>query len=138
MSSNYLHSNITSEIIKAFYVVYNKLGYGFLEKVYQNALLIELRKLYLDCKPAYPIDVYYDDQKVGFYIADIIVDNCVIIEIKAAESLCEEHEAQLVNYLRATNIEVGILLNFGKKASFKRKVFSKEFKQNYTIDPNKS
>ena len=128
MEGNYLHSNITSEIIKAFYEVYNKLGYGFLEKVYQNALLIELRKIYLDCKPAYPIDVYYEGQKIGFYIADIILENSVIIEIKAAESLCEEHEAQLVNYLRATDIEVGILLNFGKKLSFKRKVFSKQYK----------
>ncbi len=128
MEGNYLHTNITAEIIKAFYEVYNKLGYGFLEKVYQNALLIELKKLYLDCKPACQIDVYYDDHKVGFYIADVIVENCVIIEIKASESLCEEHEAQLVNYLKATSIEVGILLNFGKKPSFKRKVFSKEYK----------
>lgn len=129
MGDNYLHSNITSEIIKAYYVVYNKLGYGFLEKVYQNALLIELQKLYFDCKPAYPIDVHYDNHKIGFYIADILVENSVIIEIKAAESLCEEHEAQLINYLKATNIEVGILLNFGKTPSFKRKVFSKEYKQ---------
>ena len=129
MEGNYLHSNITSEIIKAFYEVYNKLGYGFLEKVYQNALLIELRKLYLDCKPVYPVDVYYEGEKLGAYIADIIVENCVIVELKTAESLREEHEAQLVNYLRATNIEVGILLNFGKKPSFKRKVFSKEYKK---------
>lgn len=135
-----MHSNITSEIIKAFYEVYNKLGYGFLEKVYQNALLIELRKLYLDCKAVYPIDVYYEGEKIGSYIADIIVENCVIVELKAAESLCEEHEAQLVNYLKATNIEVGILLNFGKKPSFKRKVFSKEYKQLHSTkeNPNQS
>jgi GxxExxY protein len=75
-----------------------------------------------------PIEVFYDDVKVGFYIADIIVNDCVIIEVKAAEALCEEHEAQLTNYLRATDIEVGILLNFGKKAGFKRKVFSTEYK----------
>ena len=136
MEGNYLHTNITAEIIKAFYEVYNRLGYGFLEKVYQNALLIELKKLYLDCKPAYPIDVYYENEKVGFYIADIIVENCVIIEIKAAESICEEHEAQLVNYLKATDIEVGILLNFGKKPSFKRKVFSKSYKQMHSIESN--
>ena len=128
MPDNYLHSDITSLIIKAFYKVYNHLGYGFLEKVYQNSLLIELRRLNLDCQPLYPIDVFYEKLKVGFYIADIIVNNCVIIEIKAAECLCEDHEAQLTNYLKATDIEVGILLNFGKKPEFKRKVFSKEYK----------
>jgi GxxExxY protein len=139
MEGNYLHTEITSEIIKAYYEVYNKLGYGFLEKVYQNALLIELKKKALDCKPAYSIDVYYDKEKVGFYIADIIVESAVIIEIKAAESLCEQHEAQLVNYLKATSIEVGILLNFGKKPAFKRKVFSKRYKQLQPEEhPNKS
>jgi GxxExxY protein len=104
------------------------LGFGFLERVYQNALLIELRKMGLDCKPNYAIDVYYGEYNVGLYYADILVNNCVIIENKAAENLCPEHEAQLVNYLRATDMEVGILLNFGKKPEFKRKVFSKEFK----------
>jgi GxxExxY protein len=127
-TDNYKHSDITAVIIKAFYNVYNILGYGFLEKVYENALLIELRKLGLECMAQCPIEVFYDDVKVGFYIADIIVNSCVIIEVKAAETLCEEHEAQLTNYLRATDIEVGILLNFGKKAEFKRKVFSTEYK----------
>jgi GxxExxY protein len=128
MDDNYKHSDITALIIKAFYNVYNQLGYGFLEKVYENALLIELRKLGLDCIPQFPVEVFYDEQKVGFYIADIIVNNCVIIEIKAAEAICEEHEAQLTNYLRATDIEVGLHLNFGKKAEFKRKVLSVEYK----------
>lgn len=128
MPDNYKHSDITGVIIKAFYNVYNQLGYGFLEKVYQNALLIELRKHGLECVSQFPIEVFYNNLKVGFYIADIVVNNIVIIEIKAAESLCEEHEAQLTNYLRATDVEVGILLNFGKKAEFKRKVFSTEYK----------
>ena len=128
MSNNYLHSDITSAIIKAFYKVYNKLGYGFLERVYQNSLLLELKKSGLNCDPLHPIDVFYENSKVGFYIADIIVNNSVIIEIKAMESLREEHEAQLVNYLKATDIEVGLLLNFGKKPEFKRKVFSSEYK----------
>ena len=127
-TENYKHSDITGLIIKTFYNVYNKLGYGFLEKVYENALLIELRKLELECIGQYPIEVFYDDLKVGFYIADIIVNNCVIIEVKAAEAICEEHEAQLTNYLKATDIEVGLLLNFGKKAEFKRKVFSEMYK----------
>ena len=128
MTDNYKHSDITGIIIKAFYNVYNQLGYGFLEKVYENALLIELKKLGLECVAQYPVEVFYDDLKVGFYIADIIVNNCVIVEIKAAEALCEEHEAQLTNYLRATDIEVGLLLNFGEKIEFKRKVFSTEYK----------
>ena len=128
MSDNYKHSDITGIIIKAFYNVYNQLGYGFLEKVYENALLIELKKLGVECVAQYPIEVFYDNLKVGFYIADIIVNNCVIVEIKAGEMLCEEHEAQLTNYLKATDIEVGLLLNFGKKIEFKRKVFSTEFK----------
>lgn len=128
MSDNYKYSDITGIIIKAFYNVYNQLGYGFLEKVYENTLLIELKKFKLECVAQKPIEVFYDELKVGFYIADIIVNNAVIIEVKAAEALCEEHEAQLTNYLRATNIEVGLLLNFGKKAELKRKVFSEEYK----------
>ncbi len=128
MGDNYRHSDITGLIIKAFYNVYNQLGYGFLEKVYENAMLIEIRKLGLQCIAQHSIEVFYDNLKVGFYIADIIVHNCVIVEIKAAESLCEEHEAQLTNYLKATDIEVGLLLNFGKKIEFKRKVFSTEYK----------
>ena len=128
MDDNYKHSDITALIIKAFYSVYNNLGYGFLEKVYENAFLIELKKLGLDCLTQFSVEVFYDSTEVGFYIADIIVNNCVIIEIKAAERICEEHEAQLTNYLRATNIEVGLLLNFGKKAEFKRKVFSSKYK----------
>ncbi|HEY1114173.1 MAG TPA: GxxExxY protein [Chitinophagaceae bacterium] len=136
MSDNFLHSNITSRIIKAYYTVFNKMGYGFLEKVYENALLIELRKAGLSCKAQMPIKVYYDQVEVGYYLTDIIVDHKVIIEIKAAESLCEEHEVQLVNYLRATDIEVGILLNFGKQAEFKRKVFCQEYKHHN--QPSKS
>jgi len=128
MAGNYLHSDVTSLIIKAFFKVYNKLGYGFLEKVYQNALIIELRKMGLECVPNFPIHVYYDGCEVGFYVSDIIVNNCVIIENKAAVSLSEENEAQLVNYLKATEIQVGLLLNFGNKPQFKRKVFSNEYK----------
>ncbi|MBI2271670.1 MAG: GxxExxY protein [Bacteroidetes bacterium] len=126
--SNYKYSEITNTIIKCYYNVYNTLGYGFLEKVYENALLIELMNNGLRCSAQYPVEVYYSAKKVGQYFADIIVNECVIIEIKAAEALCEEHEAQLTNYLKATNIEVGLLLNFGKKTEFKRKVFTNEYK----------
>lgn len=121
---NYKHSDITGKIIKAFYSVYNKLGYGFLEKVYENALILELEKLGFNCMQQKSIEVFYDEVKVGQYFADIIVNNSVIIELKAAESLCKEHEYQLINYLKATNIEVGLLLNFGENPEFKRKVFS--------------
>jgi len=124
----YLHSEITEKIIKAYYTVYNKLGYGFLEKVYERAMIIELQKEGMSCLEQIPIDVFYDSMKVGFYIADIFVEGKVIVEVKAAETLSEAHEAQLTNYLKATEAEVGLLLNFGKKPLFKRKVFSALYK----------
>ncbi len=128
MIENYKYSETTNLIIRAFYNVYNNLGYGFLEKVYENALIIELKKLGLKCIKQHPISVFYDDIIVGEYFADIIVDNCVILELKVAENLCNEHECQLVNYLKASDIEVGLLLNFGKKPEFKRKVLTTEYK----------
>ncbi|WP_207492679.1 GxxExxY protein [Aridibaculum aurantiacum] len=128
MNDNYLHSEITSNIIAAFYAVYNKLGYGFLEKVYERCLLIELGKLGHHPIAQHPINVHYENHVVGHYIADILVDDKVIVEVKAADALSKEHEAQLTNYLKATDIEVGLLVNFGKKAEFKRKVFSAQYK----------
>jgi len=119
-----LHSSITDKIIKAFYNVYNMLGYGFLEKVYENSMIIELRKMGCKVKQQHNVKVYYDNKQVGDYYADLIVDESVIIELKAAKNLCPEHEAQLINYLKATEIEVGLLLNFGKKAEFKRKIYT--------------
>ena len=130
MSENYKHSDITDKIIKCFYKVYNTLGYGFLEKVYENALFLELRSLGLFVEKQKQIKVYYESEKVGEYYADLIVSESVIIELKAAESLCEEHEFQLINYLKATEIEVGLLLNFGKNPELKRKVFSNNIKAN--------
>lgn len=127
-NENYKHSDKTDKIIKAFYNVYNKLGFGFLEKVYEHALLIELRKMGIEAVNQFMIKVHYDGVEVGNYFADLFVENCVIVEIKAAEGLIEEHEAQLINYLKATNIEVGLLLNFGKQPAFKRKVFSNSYK----------
>ncbi|MGZ4034804.1 MAG: GxxExxY protein [Bacteroidia bacterium] len=140
MNSNgkYLHSEITNQIIKAYYKVYNKLGYGFLEKVYENALMIELKKFDLECAKQVPIKVFYDSENVGEYFADIIVNKCVIVELKATECLIEEHEAQLINYLRATNIEVGLLLNFGKEAEFKRKAFNNHYKNHKPLQVNKN
>jgi GxxExxY protein len=128
MNTNYKYSEITDKIIRAYYNVYNILGYGFLEKVYENAMMIELPKFGLECKDQFPIKVHYDEKPIGDYFADIIVNDVVIIELKATESLCEEHEAQLINYLKATETEVGLLLNFGKEPQSKRKVFTNEFK----------
>jgi GxxExxY protein len=117
--NNYKHTHLTDQIIKAFYTVYNKLGYGFLEKVYVNALLIELKKMGIPAEAQYAIKVYYDGNVVGEYFADILVDRLVIVEAKAAKTIASDHEAQLLNYLKATDIEVGLLLNFGPKAEFK-------------------
>ncbi len=124
MSEKYLHSELTSKIIRCFYAVYNTLGYGFLEKVYENSLKIELQLSGLKVEAQKKIDVYYSNKVVGVYYADLIVNDTVILEIKAVEALCEEHEFQLINYLKATDIEVGLLLNFGKKPEFKRKIYT--------------
>jgi len=124
MSKEYLHQELTSKIIECFYQVYNTLGYGFLEKVYENALKIELEKSGLIVERQKPIKVYYGSEVVGEYFADLLVNDQVIIELKAAETICEEHEYQLLNYLKATNIEVGLLLNFGKKPEIRRKIFT--------------
>ncbi len=124
----YKYEELTEKVIKAFYAVYNILGYGFLEKVYENALLIELAKMNLSAIAQSPIQVFYDEMLVGEYLSDILVEKCVIVEIKAAKNLMLEHEAQLLNYLKATNIEVGLLLNFGPKPEVKRKAFNNERK----------
>ena len=123
-----LHGELTNKIIGAFYKVYDTLGYGFLEKVYENSLKIELRRLGLKVEQQKNIKVNYEGHEVGDYFADLIVNDDVIIELKAAESICEEHEAQLLNYLRATDKEVGPLFNFGKEAKFVRKVYSNKNK----------
>ncbi len=123
-----LHEEITEKIIQAFYKVNNTLGHGFLEKVYENAMAIELRKMDFTVSQQKKIKVYYEGQEVGDYESDLIVTDLVIVETKAKESLREEHEAQLINYLKATKIEVGLLMNFGKKPEFRRKVFSNDRK----------
>ena len=117
------HSEITEQIISAFYHVYNALGQGFLEKVFENALALELRKRGLKVQQQHPITLYYEGQAVGEYFADLSVADCVIIELKAVETLADAHHAQLINYLKATQIEVGLLLNFGPKPQVKRKVY---------------
>src|SRR5438132_882546 len=113
-SNELLHGDVTEQVIKAFFHVYNTLGYGFLEKVYENALAATLRKRGFDVVQQMPVKVFFEGVLVGEYFADLIVNACVIVEVKAAESIHSAHEAQLVNYLKATPIEVGLLFNFGE------------------------
>ncbi len=124
-----MNREITDKIIKAYYKVYNELWYGFFERVYENALFIELTDMGLKCEKQRSIDVFYKGVKIGNYFADIIVEDKIILELKAAEGIAEEHEFQLVNYLKATEIEVGLLLNFGKAPEFKRKIFTNNNKR---------
>ena len=119
-----LHKELTSEILKAFYDVYNELGYGFLERVYQNALFFELQTRGFKVEAQKRIAVYYKEILVGDYIADIVVNETVILELKACECMTEEFEYQLINYLKSTKCEVGLVLNFGKEPEFIRKVFT--------------
>lgn len=128
INSNYLHSELSDQIIKCFYNVYNVLGFGFLEKVYQKALEIELRNTGLVFESQYPIKVYYDNKVVGEYFSDLFVENKIIVELKAGSSLVKENELQLINYLKSTKIEVGLLLNFGNKPEVKRRVFTNDQK----------
>ncbi len=100
------------KILKAFYLVYNTLGYGFLERVYQNALYFELIEQGFKCEVQKQINVFYKNHKVGEYYADMVINNSIILELKAADALRPEHEFQLINYLKATDIEIGYLLNF--------------------------
>jgi GxxExxY protein len=123
-----LHKELTDKIISCFYQVYNDLGYGFLERVYQNALYYVLCDEGLDCEPEKPIKVYHNGRVVGDYRADLLVENKVLLELKSSEELSPANEKQLINYLKATDIEVGLLLNFGKRPQFKRKVFSNKNK----------
>jgi len=117
------YSEITEKIIGCAYAVYNRMGYGFLESVYEKCLLIELRKAGLKAESQQAITVYYENQIVGDFIADIVVEDSVILELKSVRRLAKVHEAQLVNYLVATGKEVGLLLNFGEqKVEVKRKV----------------
>lgn len=123
------HKEVTDKIISAFYTVYNTLGFGFLEKVYENALFVELKKIGLKVDRQRSIKVYYDKLEIGEYFADIVINDCVILELKAIDCLCDEHSYQLINYLKATNIEVGLLLNFGKSPQIKRKIFDNSYKK---------
>ena len=126
---NYPHQELTKSIIGIYYNVYNELGYGFLEKVYHRAMIIELNKNGYEVEHEKKIEVFYKNEVVGIYIPDLIINKSVILELKCVEYLIEAHENQLINYLKATDCEVGLVLNFGKDPQFKRKIFTNELKK---------
>ena len=119
------HEDLTSKIIACAYKVHNTLGFGFLETVYQNALMIELTKASLHAENEKKIQVHYHNQLVGDYIADITVEDKVILELKSVKDLHPAHSAQLINYLKATGMEIGLLINFAESVQIKRKILSR-------------
>ncbi len=123
-----VNADVTEAVIGSFYHVYNSLGVGFLEKVYEDSMAVVLRKQGMEVQTQFPIKVRFEGEIVGEYRADLLVANCVIVELKAADMTIDAHEAQLINYLRATPIEVGLLLNFGPKPEFRRRIYLNENK----------
>jgi len=119
------HKELAGKIIECAYKVHNNLGFGFLESVYQNALLIELKKAGLQAEKEKRIQVYYDSQLVGDFVADIVVEQKVILELKSIKELHPAHEAQLINYLKATGLEIGLLINFSESVVIKRKILDR-------------
>ena len=125
----YKYSELTEEVIGTFYEVYNELGQGFLEKVYEEAMAIALNAKGLDVEQQVAVPVWFRGAKIGSYEADIIVDGVVLLELKACKALDSSHESQLLNYLRSTEIEIGLLLNFGPRPQVRRFVFQNERKK---------
>ena len=126
---NFPHQELTKSVIGIYYNVYNELGFGFLEKVYHKALLIELKNNGYKIDSEKKVNVYYKNKIVGEYIPDIIINDSVIVELKCVEYLTDIHENQLLNYLKATDCEVGLILNFGKDPQFIRKIFTNDLKK---------
>lgn len=129
------HGEITERVIKAFYEVYNELGHGFLESVYEEAMSVVLAENGLNAQRQVSIPVWFRARRIGNFCADLIVEDAVLIELKAARGLDSAHESQILNYLRATEIEIGLLMNFGAKAEFKRFVFDNYRKHNRDPKP---
>ena len=128
-----IHKELTEKIIGVFYDVYNELGHGFLESVYHKAMVLALRQAGLNAASKVPISVYFRGQLVGVFEADILVEDKVLLELKAARELDTAHEAQTLNYLRATPIEIALLMNFGPKPKFRRFAFSNDRKHQREI-----
>jgi GxxExxY protein len=125
----YKYSELTEQIIDIFYEVYNELGFGFLEKVYEEAMAVALKERGVDFQQQVSIPVWFHGQTIGSYDADLIVNKVVLLELKACKALDSSHEAQLLHYLRSTEIEVGLLLNFGPRPQVKRLAFENERKK---------
>jgi len=123
MDNGFLYQDLTEKVIKCFYTVHDALGEGFLESVYEKALMIELEDAGFKAESQRSLNVYYKGRLVGDFKADIVIADKIVIEIKAVSRLAPQHEAQLINYLKATGIKVGLLVNFGEKLEFKRRVF---------------
>ena len=117
------NEELSQKVIGVFYDVYNELGHGFLESVYENSMVIALRSKGLEVEQQYAIPVWFRGNRVGSFCADLVIDRSIIVELKAVRSIDPSHEAQLLNYLRATEIEIGLLLNFGVKPEIKRRIF---------------
>ena len=127
--ASYKHQEVTQAIIQVFYEVYNELGHGFLESVYEEAMDLALRDKGVEVKHQHPLPVWFRSKKIGDFRADLLVADAVIVELKAARALEPVHEAQLLNYLRASDLEVGLLLNFGPTPKIKRLVFGNDKKR---------
>lgn len=123
-STGLMQRRVSKQVIGAFFDVYNELGHGFLESVYEGALAIRLHEFGLQVERQAPVAVRFHNHVVGEFRTDLLVEDCLLVEIKAVRSLVEAHEAQLLNYLKATGLRVGLLLNFGSRAEFRRRVFS--------------
>ena len=136
-SEDLKHRELTEKIIGVFYDVYNELGHGFLESVYEQALALALSQAGMMVDRQVPISVWFRGQSIGEFRADTVVDGKVLLELKAARTIDQAHEKQLLNYLRATDIEVGLLLNFGVKPQFRRLVYENERKK-IRVDPRES
>ncbi len=117
------HSELSKKIISAAFAVHKELGYGFVEKVYKNALAIELQEKGIKCAVEVPLKVLYHGKTVGDYCADIVISDKIIVEVKAVGEIASAHEVQLVNYLKATGLQIGLLINFGESVKVKRRVF---------------
>lgn len=133
MTEQLLHGATTDRVLAAFYRVYNELGWGFVESVYSKAMQIEFEEMQVPIDLERSVVVRYKDRAVGVFRADIIVENCVLVELKSAATIAEAHEKQVLNYLNATNIEVALLLNFGPRPSFKRYLLTNNRKKNVSV-----
>ncbi len=120
-SGHYPHSELTEKMIAAAYDVHNQLGFGFAEKIYENAMAIKLNQKGLKVIQQAPITVYFENQLIGEYFADMLVNDSVIVELKSVSDLSKAHEAQILNYLKATGIKIGLLINFGEKIKVARR-----------------